>query len=198
MPLSRAPFKNRSLVFTSATSATSFNPPIGWVRVVATGDVVMAGEDGVAVTYPAVEAGDVLTGPFSAFTSTTSAGLRLGDGPAPAPAITVSPSTTVADFTAGTALTDTATTTVNRAAKRTSFLLAGTMSQGETITLGTTGALQGDQIKIIRTSTSAQTVAIVNGGAGAGTLVTLPASKVNFAVATFNGTNWLFDACGTQ
>ena len=49
-----------------------------------------------------------------------------------------------------------------------------------------------------RTSTSAQTAAIVNGGTGAGTLVTLPASKVNFAVATFDGTNWLFDMCGTQ
>lgn len=98
----------------------------------------------------------------------------------------------------GTALTDTATTTVQRAGRYTTFLLAGTMSQGETITLGTTGAVAGDRIRIIRTSTSAQTAAIVNGGAGAGTLVTLPASKVNFCEARFDGTNWLFWACGTQ
>lgn len=102
------------------------------------------------------------------------------------------------DWLPGTALTDVAATTVQRVGRRTSYLLAGTMSQGETITLGTTGAQKGDMIRIIRTSTSAQTAAIVNGGAGAGTLVTLPASKVNFAEAQFDGTNWLFQACGTQ
>lgn len=102
------------------------------------------------------------------------------------------------DWLPGTALTDVAATTVQRTGRRSSYLLAGTMSQGETITLGTTGAQKGDMIRIIRTSTSAQTAAIVNGGAGAGTLVTLPASKVNFAEAQFDGTNWLFQACGTQ
>ena len=102
------------------------------------------------------------------------------------------------EWVTGTALTDTATTTVQRGGKRTSFLLAGTMSQGETVTLGTTGAVAGDIIRIIRTSTSAQTCAVVNGGVGAGTLVTLPASKVNFAEARFDGTNWLFHACGVQ
>ena len=106
--------------------------------------------------------------------------------------------TVSAAYTVGTALTDTAATTVQRAAKRTSFLLAGTMSQGETITLGTTGAVAGDLIKIIRTSTSAQTAAIVNGGAGAGTLFTMQASKVGFVVAQFDGTNWLFDMGGTE
>lgn len=102
------------------------------------------------------------------------------------------------DWIDGTALTDTASTTVQRQGRRTSFLLAGTMSQNETITLGTTGAKKGDIIRIVRTSTSAQTAAIVNGGAGAGTLVTLPASKVNFADARFDGTNWQLSACGTQ
>ena len=97
---------------------------------------------------------------------------------------------------AGTALTDTAATTVQRVEPRTSFLLAGTMSQGETITLGTTGAVAGDYIKIISTSTSAQTCAVVNGGAGGGTLHTQVASKVNFTEARFDGTNWLLSACG--
>jgi hypothetical protein len=104
----------------------------------------------------------------------------------------------VDDWIVGTALTDTATTTVQRGGRRTSFLLAGTMSQGETITLGTTSAQPGDVIRIIRTSTSAQTAAIVNGGGGAGTLVTLPASKVNFAEAKSDGTNWLLQMCGSQ
>jgi hypothetical protein len=200
MSLPRDPFENRSIVLTSASSAATYDPPIGWVQVVAAGAVVMVSENGDAVSFPlaACSAGAVLRGPFAGFTSTASACLYLGDGEPPAAAVAVTPPTTDADYTAGTALTDTATTTVNRAAKRTSFLLAGTMTQGETITLGTVGAVQGDQIKIIRTSTSAQTAAIVNGGAGAGTLVTLPASKINFAVATFNGTNWLLDMCGTQ
>ena len=38
--------------------------------------------------------------------------------------------------------------------------------------------------------------AVVNGGAGAGTLHTQVASKVNFTDARFNGTNWLFQAGG--
>lgn len=109
--------------------------------------------------------------------------------------ITNSPASSNEDWVNGTALTDTATTTVQRAGRRTRYLLAGTMSQGETVTLGTTGAVQGDIIKIVRTSTSAQTLAVVNGGAGAGTLCTLVASKVGWAQAYFDGTNWLFDGC---
>lgn len=99
----------------------------------------------------------------------------------------------VDDQITGTALTDVAATTVQRGGRVTKYLLAGTMSQGETITLGTTGAVVGDVIRIIRTSTSAQTCAVVNGGAGAGTLCTLVASKVGFAFAIFDGTNWLYD-----
>lgn len=96
-------------------------------------------------------------------------------------------------YATGTALTDIATTTITRKARRTKYLLAGTMSQGETVTLGTTGAVKGDRIEIIRTSTSAQTLTVVNGGAGAGTLCVLVASKVGFAYAEFDGTNWLYD-----
>ncbi len=100
---------------------------------------------------------------------------------------------TLDEMITGTALTDVAATTVQRQGRVTKFLLAGTMSQDETVTLGTTGAVLGDVIRIIRTSTSAQTLAVVNGGAGAGTLCTLIASKIGFAQAIFNGTNWLYD-----
>jgi hypothetical protein len=102
------------------------------------------------------------------------------------------------EYVEGTALTDTATTTIQRVGRRSHYLLAGTMSQGETITLGTTGALAGDVITITRTSTSAQTAAIVNGGAGAGTLFTMPASKVNFVDARFDGTNWILYRAGVN
>jgi hypothetical protein len=103
------------------------------------------------------------------------------------------------NWVVGTPLTDTATTTVQRGGVRTSFLLAGTMSQGETITLGTLGALLNDIIRIVRTSVSAQTATMVNGGGGGGTLgVAMPASKVNFLEAKFDGTNWLFLAMGVN
>lgn len=93
----------------------------------------------------------------------------------------------------GTALTDTATTTIQRVGRVSRYLLAGTMSQDETVTLGTTGAVVGDVIKIVRTSTSAHTLAVANGGAGTGTLCTLINSKIGFAQAIFDGTNWLYD-----
>lgn len=198
-----------------------------WIQIIGAGSTVAEDERGtsVTITTDAAEPAAVIPGPWSAFTSTTATRVRMGNGPPPAPVVPASavPATTSAtggvrlsaapavaatpiavgdndgrlDYVAGTALTDTAATTVQRAAIKTSFLLAGTMSQNETITLGTTGAEEGDYIKIIRTSTSAYTAAIVNGGAGAGTLHTQPASKPNFTEARFDGTNWLLSACGT-
>lgn len=211
----------------SATWIPSASGYADWIQIIGAGSVVVTTEKGNSrtITTDAAEPAAVFYGPFKALVSTTATRVRMGIGQAPAivvPAAAV-PGTTAAlggvklsvapadatspiavgtndgrmDYVAGTALTDTATTTVNRAAIKTSFLLAGTMSQGETITLGTTDAVAGDYIKIIRTSTSAQTAAIVNGGAGAGTLHTQPASKPNFTEARFDGTNWLLSACGT-
>ena len=200
-------------------------PPIQWVQVTSAGSggLVVKDEGGTTRTYAGLVAGQTLYGPFSELTSMTCSGILAGDGKAPvfaaaivapgavgalgsvklsvAPAdganpIAVGSNDGRLDYVVGAPLTDTATTTVQRAAIKTSFLLAGTMSQGETITLGTVGAVVGDYIKIIRTSTSAQTAAIVNGGGGAGTLHTQPNSKINFTEARFDGTNWLLSACG--
>ena len=166
-----------------------------WVQVIGAGTVVVTTENdnNRTITTDAAEPVACIMGPFKALVSTTATRVRMGIGTPPPIAI---PPTSVLDYVTGTALTDTATTTVQRVGPRTSFLLAGTMSQGETVTLGTTGAVDGDYIKIIRTSTSAQTCAVVNGGPGAGTLHTQVASKVNFTEARFNGTNWLLSACG--
>ncbi len=65
-----------------------------------------------------------------------------------------------------------------------------------TLTLGATGAVAGDLFRLIRTSTSAQTYAVVNGGPGAGTLITLPVSKIACAQFIFDGTNWQLDLFG--
>lgn len=200
MSLPQDPYRNRGPIEYTSVSAVAFSPPIRWVQVITAGSggLVVKDEGGASRTYTGLVSGEVLFGPFAELTSMTLSKIRVGDGPAPTSSSVITPPATDADYTVGTALTDTATTTVNRAAKRTSFLLAGTMSQGETITLGTVAAAQNDRIKIIRTSTSAQTATIVNGGAGTGTLIVLAASKKNFFEAVFDGTNWLFDMCGLQ
>lgn len=192
-----APAKFKQFVAASSADATTFAAPnqADWAMIIGAGSTVLKDEAGNSITLTTDAAEPVLCvpGPWSAFTSTTATRVRMGMGKPPIVAI---PPTSVLDYVAGTALTDTAATTVQRVEPRTSFLLAGTMSQGETITLGTTGAVAGDYIKIIRTSTSAQTCAVVNGGAGGGTLHTQVASKVNFTEARFDGTNWLLSACG--
>ncbi len=94
MSLPQTPYKNRLRQFTSASPTQPFSPPIGWVQVISTGDLVMKDEDGTAVTFTAVAAGDVIPGPFSEFTSTTSSKIRLGDGPSPRP----SPSVALAEL----------------------------------------------------------------------------------------------------
>jgi hypothetical protein len=97
---------------------------------------------------------------------------------------------------AGVALTDTATQTIQITGGN--WRTIPTLGQGGTLTVGTTGAVAGDELTITRTSTDAQTYAIVNGGTGAGTLVTMPNSKINFADIQFDGTNWALKRTGAQ
>lgn len=75
---------------------------------------------------------------------------------------------------------------------------ATTLTADRTYTLGTTGAAAGDQIDVTRLDATAHAAIFVNGGAGAGTLLTMPNSKVNFALFQFDGTNWALRRCGTQ
>lgn len=70
-------------------------------------------------------------------------------------------------------------------------LATGTLTAHRTATLSTTNAAAGDEIEVTRLDVEAFTYALVNGGPGAGTLVTLPASLRSFAVLHFDGTNWL-------
>jgi hypothetical protein len=73
---------------------------------------------------------------------------------------------------------------------------SATLTANRAITLGTTGAAAGDQITVTRLGTEAYTLAFINGGAGAGTLHTLPASKVGFVKAQFDGSNWALREAG--
>ncbi len=95
---------------------------------------------------------------------------------------------------AGTNLTDTSTQSIAITAG--GWRKLPTLGQGGTLTLATTGAVAGDQIAITRTDTSTFTYAIVNGGIGAGTLVTLPVSKVASAMFQFDGTDWALRSVG--
>lgn len=73
---------------------------------------------------------------------------------------------------------------------------AATLTSNRTLTLSTTNAAAGDRILVTRLDVTVNTVAIVNGGPGAGTLATLPASLRSMAEAQFDGTNWVLRQSG--
>lgn len=77
-------------------------------------------------------------------------------------------------------------------------LPAATLSATRAKTLGTTGAVAGDQIEITRLDATANTMTVVNGGSGAGTLFTFPVSKIGSAVFQFDGTDWALRSVGYQ
>lgn len=95
----------------------------------------------------------------------------------------------------GSDLTD-ANATIQVGGKEWRVLPAATLSANRTLTLGTTNAAAGDAIDITRLDLTANTYAIVNGGVGAGTLCTLPASQRWWIRVEFDGTNWSLCAGG--
>lgn len=66
-----------------------------------------------------------------------------------------------------------------------------------TVTLETDGALPGDTMLITRTAVVAADLAVVNGGAGAGTIGIIPTTTKGFVLAQFDGTNWSFAQGGS-
>lgn len=92
----------------------------------------------------------------------------------------------------GAALTD-ADATITVAGGNRRVLSASTLTDNRTITLGTSGAANGDTIEIVRFDTGAYTVAVVNGGVGAGTLLTFAVSARLYAKFKFDGTDWALD-----
>lgn len=106
-------------------------------------------------------------------------------------------SATTAGIAKGANLTDAdATVTVLQGNWR--VLPAATLSAGRSITLGTTGAVAGDRIQFTRLDVSANTLAFINGGVGAGTLFTMAVSKLGCAEFQFDGTNWALKTFGVQ
>lgn len=69
-------------------------------------------------------------------------------------------------------------------------LPAATLTANHTLTLNTDSAVVGETITMVRLDATAHTYAVINGGAGAGTMITLPASAKRVASFSFDGVNW--------
>ena len=72
-------------------------------------------------------------------------------------------------------------------------LPASTLTANHTLTVSTTGAVAGSRIMIRRDDVTKWTYALVNGGVGAGTLITLPGGLACRVWIIFDGTNWALD-----
>lgn len=66
-----------------------------------------------------------------------------------------------------------------------------TLGDNRAVTLSPTLAQEGDRIEVTRLDAEAFTLEIINGGTGAGTLLTMPASKRSFAKFYFDGVDWV-------
>lgn len=64
------------------------------------------------------------------------------------------------------------------------------LTSGRSKTLGTTGAAVGHIIEIHRVDGAAFALTVINGGPGAGTLLTMPSGESHSAAFRFDGTNW--------
>jgi hypothetical protein len=74
---------------------------------------------------------------------------------------------------------------------RTRVLPAATLTANHTLTLDDEGAVEGDELFIVRNDATAYTYTIVNGGAGAGNVAVMPVSNRAWCHARFDGTNWI-------
>lgn len=75
-------------------------------------------------------------------------------------------------------------------------LPAATLVANATWTLSPSGIVGFPELELTRLDTTSYTVAIVNGGVGGGTIVTLPASSRAMARVKWNGTNWTLRSSG--
>lgn len=86
--------------------------------------------------------------------------------------------------------------TIQVGGKRWRVLPVSTLTQNSVLTLGTTGARAGHCLDVTRLDVEAYTYAIANGGAGGGTLCTMPVSARAWGSFYFDGTNWLHRRSG--
>ena len=90
----------------------------------------------------------------------------------------------------GDDLTD-ADATIHVGGKFLRQLPAATLGANRTLTLGTTNAATDDVLRVVRYDVGAYTYQIDNGGAGGGTLCTMPVGTAYWAEFRFDGTDWV-------
>jgi hypothetical protein len=95
----------------------------------------------------------------------------------------------------GDDLTD-ANATILVSGNRTRVLPAATLTANRTLTLSTTGAVEGDELFIVRNDATAYTYTLANSGVGAGNVAIMPISNRAWCRARFDGTNWIHLASG--
>jgi hypothetical protein len=83
------------------------------------------------------------------------------------------------------------TSTIYVGGKKRRRLVASTLTQNSSCTLSATGAREGHELELSLLDSAAWTFALVNGGAGAGTLATKAAGEKRFVRVYFDGANWL-------
>ncbi len=86
--------------------------------------------------------------------------------------------------------------TVTVGGRRWRRIPVASLAADASLLLSTVNAEAGDWIEFTREDVGAYTVALVNGGPAAGTLVTLPVSVRSWARVYFNGVNWLHRCSG--
>lgn len=79
--------------------------------------------------------------------------------------------------------------------KRTRILPPATLTSNHTLTLDDEGAVQGDELLIVRNDIAAYTYTLINGGADAGNVAVMPVSNRAWCCARFDGTDWIH--CGS-
>jgi len=81
--------------------------------------------------------------------------------------------------------------TITVAGKKRRRVVSGALATNSTLTLGTTGARAGHELLLSLLDSAAYTLAVVNGGSGAGTLATKASGAMRFVHTYFDGTDWV-------
>jgi hypothetical protein len=95
----------------------------------------------------------------------------------------------------GDDLTD-ANATILVSGNRLRILPAATLTANHTLTLDDEGAVQGDELHIVRNDATAYTYTLINGGTGLGNVAVMPISNRAWCRARFDGTNWIHIGSG--
>lgn len=79
---------------------------------------------------------------------------------------------------------------------RTRVVPPATLTAARALTLGTTGAVAGDEILVVRNDSEAFVLTLANGGSGGGNVAVMPSGQRAWCAARFDGTDWIHVGSG--